>query len=243
MLYASEYPRRFLNSLATPFGILQKVCEKFYNINTLPKFNKKKAPEKLPSYPIGSRIVFLSHHFSGVNSLLNFGGASACVSCYDSKTAKEPRHQDTKNTRSSQECFLQASPDSTTSGGLNVVVLGGACRGWKNGPVQVALFGFTGIRHELKKLKHKQERPSGKEVDVEIVQCRIAICRPSNSVTFPWSNVWFLELTSTTDTHMKLLDQLLSQILFWHRMAKHNISLWFCFFPWCSRGMSWKENF
>ena len=33
-------------------------------------------PENLPKAPIGSRIVFLCHHFSGVNSLLNFGGVS-----------------------------------------------------------------------------------------------------------------------------------------------------------------------
>ena len=34
------------------------------------------APEKWPSYPLGSRIVFqlpTNHHFSGENSLLNFG--------------------------------------------------------------------------------------------------------------------------------------------------------------------------
>ena len=38
-----------------------------------PKFNS--SPLKSYQNPIGSRIVFLSHHFSGVNSLLNFGGA------------------------------------------------------------------------------------------------------------------------------------------------------------------------
>ena len=34
--------------------------------------------ENLPRAPIGSRIVFLCQHFSGVNELLNFGGVSWC---------------------------------------------------------------------------------------------------------------------------------------------------------------------
>ena len=36
-----------------------------------------------------------------------------------------------------------------------------------------------------------------------------------------WSNIWFPELTSTGDTFLKLLDQLLSQILFCTQMVKH----------------------
>ena len=44
------------------------------NSNTLPKTNS--SPLKSYLNPIGSRIVFLAHHFSGVNLLLNFGGGS-----------------------------------------------------------------------------------------------------------------------------------------------------------------------